>query len=159
MPGHGDRTQRDMARLAAQVLVLLGVAAVLGLVTNALRSEGIDWGGRDPERFRHADVEFLSVKAAAPLHSQTTTLFLDARSGEEFAAAHVFGAVSLPADATDAAYAELRDFLAPDMDLVVYAGDTMSAVRVAKFLLARGLRARVLEGGWEAWRDERLPVE
>ena len=148
-----------MARLAAQVLVLVGVAAGLAFLTNVMRSEGIDWAGRDPERFRHADVEFLSVEAAAPLHSVATTLFLDARSTAEFAAGHVFGAVSLPADATDSTYEELRDFLAPDMDLVVYAGDTMSAVRVAKFLNDRGLKARVLEGGWEAWQDERLPVE
>lgn len=147
-----------MARLAAQVLVLVGVAAALGMVTNALRSEGIHWGG-DPERFRHADVEFLGVDAAGPLHSQPTTMFLDARSGAEFAAGHVFGAVSLPADAVDTAYEELRDFLTPDMDLVVYAGDMMSAVRAAKFLNERGLRARVLDGGWEAWRDARLPVE
>jgi len=148
-----------MVRLAAQVVVLVGVAATLALLTNVLRSEGIDWGGRDPERFRHADVEFLSVDAAAPLHSVATTLFLDARSAAEFAAGHVFGAVSLPADAADSTYEELRDFLAADMDLVVYAGDTMSAVSVAKYLNERGLHARVLEGGWEAWQDERLPVE
>jgi len=148
-----------MARLAGQVLVLLGVSILLGLVTNALRSEGIDWGGRDPERFRHPDVEFVSTDEAAPLQSQSTTLFLDARTPAEFSAQHVFGAVSLPAASLDGAYAELRDFLAPEMELIVYAGDTMSAVRVAKYLSERGYKARVLEGGWEAWQDERLPME
>ena len=149
----------SMSRLAGQVLMLLGVSVVLGLVTNALRSEGIDWGGRDPERFRHPDVEFLAADEAAPLQAQSTTLFLDARTPAEFAAQHVFGAVSLPAGALDTAYEELRDFLAPEMELIVYAGDTMSAVRVAKYLSERGYRVRVLEGGWEAWLDERLPVE
>ena len=148
-----------MARLAAQAIVLIGVAAALAMLTNSLRSEGIDWGGRDPERFRHPDVEFIGIDPAAALHAASTTLFLDARSSDEFAAGHVFGAASLPADAIDAAFEELRDFLAADMDLVVYATDMMSAVRVTKYLNERGLRARVLEGGWDAWQDERLPVE
>ena len=56
-----------MKRLVAQILVLLVLAVVLGLTTNALRSQGIDLGGRDPERFRHPDVEFLALPEAASL--------------------------------------------------------------------------------------------
>lgn len=148
-----------MARLAAQVAALVGIAVVLGLASNALRSEGIDWG--DPEHYRYPDVEYVRVDEAAPLHPQATTLFLDARSGAEFAAGHVFGAVSLPAEAVGATYEELRPFLASTLDLVVYADedDAMSAVHVARFLNERGYRARVLDGGWQAWQEKRFPVE
>lgn len=148
-----------MIRLATQVLVLTVVSVALGMASNALRPQGIDWGGRDPERFRHPDVVFLKVEEAASLHAISTTLFLDARAPEAFAAGRVFGAVSLPADSQETAYDELRDFLTPEMTLVVYSDDSMLAVRVAKFLNARGFEARVLEGGWEAWQDKRLPVE
>lgn len=150
-----------MARLIAQVLALLGISFVLGVGANALRSEGVDWRGSDPERFRHADVDFLRVPEAAALHESGSVkiLFLDARAPADFAQRHVFGAVSMPADDMETAYEELRDFLDADMTLVVYAGDSMLAVRVAKFLNARGYAARVLEGGWEAWQERRLPVE
>ena len=148
-----------MTRLAMQVVVLVAVSVALGMASNALRPQGIDWSGRDPERFRHPDVEFLDVETAASLHAVSTTLFLDARAPEAFAAGHVFGAVSLPADNQETAYEELRDFLGPEMTFVVYSDDSMLAVRVAKFLNARGFKAQVLEGGWEAWQDRRLPVE
>ncbi len=150
-----------MARLAAQTLALLALSVALGLGANAWRSEGIDWRGSDPERFRHQDVEFLRLPEAATLHANAspTTLFLDARDPAEFARRHVFGAVSMPADDVETAYEELRDFLSSDMTLVVYAGDSMRAVRLAKFLNARGYATRVLEGGWEAWQERGLPAE
>lgn len=148
-----------MKRLLAQVATLLLVGVVLGLTTNFLRPRGIDLGGRDPERFRHGDVEFVAVEEAAAQLEDADTLFLDARPPEEFVQRHVFGAISFPADTQEQTYEELRDFLAPEMRLVVYAGDSMRAVRLVKFLSARGFEARVLEGGWEAWQERHLPVE
>lgn len=148
-----------MKRLAAQILALLALAVLLGLTTNALRSQGIDLGGDDPERFRHPDVEFVALPEAASLLENVETLFLDARPPEEFDRRHVFGAVSFSADDLEAAYEELRDFMTPETSLIVYAGDSMRAVRLVKFLAARGYQARVLEGGWEAWQEQRLPVE
>lgn len=148
-----------MKRLAAQIMALLVLAVLLGLTTNALRSQGIDLGGDDPERFRHPDVEFVALPEAASLLENVETLFLDARPQEEFDRRHVFGAVSFSADDLEAAYEELRDFMTPETSLIVYAGDSMRAVRLVKFLAARGYQARVLEGGWEAWQEQRLPVE
>jgi rhodanese-related sulfurtransferase len=148
-----------MKRLVAQILALLVLAVVLGLTTNALRSQGIDLGGRDPERFRHPDVEFVALPEAATLLEDVETLFLDARPPVAFDRRHVTGAVSFPADDPDVAYEELRDFMTPEMNLVVYAEDSMRAVRLIKFLAARGYQARILEGGWEAWQEQRLPVE
>jgi len=104
-------------------------------------------------------VEFVAATEAASLLENVNALFLDARPPEEFARRHVFGAVSFPADEQEKAYEELRDFLAPEMQLVVYAGDSMRAVRLVKFLSERGYEARALEGGWEAWQEQRLPVE
>jgi rhodanese-related sulfurtransferase len=147
------------SRLAFQVPALVVFSLLLAVVVNGLRSGGVDWGGRDPERFRYRDVNFLGVQEAARIHDQVTTLFLDARPGEEYARRHVFGAVSLPADSLAAAWEGLRDFLEPQMTLVVYGEDVLVAVRVVKFLGERGFRAHVLEGGWRAWRDGRLPVE
>jgi len=148
-----------MKRLVAQIVALLLLAVLLGLTTNALRSQGIDLGGRDPERFRHPDVAFIAATQAASLLEDVNALFLDARPPEEFERRHVFGAVSFPADDQERAYEELRDFLAPEMQLVVYGGDSMRAVRLVKFLSERGYQARVLEGGWETWQERHLPVE
>ena len=148
-----------IGRFSIQVLVLLGAAVILGAGTNALRSDGIAWGGRNPERYRYPDVDFLPVEEAAKIHDQVTTLFLDARPAAEFAHRHVAGAVSFPADSVQAAWESLRDFVDPQMTLVVYGDDIVLAVRAAKFLGERGCRAQVLDGGWSAWTDHRYPVE
>ncbi len=64
-----------------------------------------------------------------------------------------------PADGVEGAYEELRDFLAPEMTLVVYSQDLLLSVRAARFLTERGYDAFVLDGGWNAWRDARQPLE
>ena len=102
---------------------------------------------------------FVDLGEAERLHADPTTLFLDARDAESFAQRRVFGAVSFPADDIETAYAELRDFLAPDMPLVVYSKDLLLAVRAARYLQERGYDAAVLDGGWDAWHRARLPVE
>ncbi|MFQ5601119.1 MAG: rhodanese-like domain-containing protein [Candidatus Krumholzibacteriia bacterium] len=148
-----------IVRLAFQVVVLVVVSGVAAFVANGLRSGGIEWRGGDPERFRYPGVEFISIEDAAVLHEDLSTLFLDARSPRDFETRHVFAAVSFPADDVEAAYEELRDFLDPQMNLVVYSTETLVAVRAARFLGERGFRASVLDGGWEEWRGRRLPVE
>jgi rhodanese-related sulfurtransferase len=148
-----------MRRLVTQIATLLVLSSLLGLSTNALRSQGLDLGGRDPERFRHPDVEFIGAEDAALLLEDIQTLFLDARPPGDFERRRVFGAVSFPADDQEKAYEELRDFLTPEMQLVVYSGNSMRSVRLVRFLAERGFTARVLEGGWDAWQERHLPVE
>jgi rhodanese-related sulfurtransferase len=147
-----------VARLTFQVLTLALLSAGLATLSIALRSGGLRLDS-DPETFRYRDVEFISIEDASALHDEVTTLFLDARPAREFETRRVFGAVSFPADALDSSYAELRDFLDREMTLVVYSKELPLAVRVSKFLDERGYHAPILEGGWEAWRDGRLPVE
>jgi len=151
-----------LTRLLAQMLSLLALAAILAVGSNALRpgtSGRLPWSGSDPESMVYRDIDWISVSDAAPLHEEMTTIFLDARSPEAFERQRVYGALSLPADALDVHWAELRDFLDASMTLIVYADDPNLTVRTVEFLQARGLPARGLSGGWNAWRDARLPEE
>jgi rhodanese-related sulfurtransferase len=140
------------------VLTLLAVSAGLAFAANLLRSDRLELG-TDPGRYRYQDVHFVSVDDAARVRDAPTTLFLDARDGATYERRRIFGAVSLPADGIEAAYADLRDFLAPDMTLIIYSKDLLFSVRVARFLDERGYDTAVLDGGWDAWRDAGLPVE
>ncbi len=148
-----------MRGMPLQVLALLGAALVAGAVTNAARPRGLAWRGGDPELLRHPKVKSISLAEAAPLHDKATTLFLDARPKRDFEAEHVRGAVPFSADDLGAAFEELRDFLGADVTLVVYAGETLPGARAVEFLDARGHAARLLEGGWPAWKARGLPTE
>lgn len=148
-----------MTRLFLQVLTLLVVSAVLAVASNTLRSGGLPWAGNPPEAMVYPDVDWIAVEDAAPLREDLHTIFLDARPADAFERQRIYGALSLPADALEQHWAELRDFLAEDMTLIVYADDANLTVRTVEFLVARGLSARGLSGGWNAWRDARLPEE
>ena len=116
-----------------------------------------DWHGPEQDGPFPGDLPFTGILAD---DRTSTALLAGLRAGRVILSNGPVVELRLRnADGLEAAFAEVRDFLDPSMDLVVYAADTMSAVRVAKYLLARGLHARVLEGGWEAWQDARLPTE
>ena len=147
------------SRVPLQVLAFFGAALVAGVLSNASRSHRLPWSGGDPDLLRYPKVKSISVAEAAPLHEKATTLFLDARPKRDFEIEHVRGAVSFTADDLATAFEELRDFLGADVTLVVYGQDTLPAVRAVEFLAVRGHEARVLEGGWRAWKARRLATE
>ena len=149
-----------LQRLPAQIVLFFAAALVAAVISNAARTPPLPWRGvADPELLRHPQVQAISVDEAARVHDAASTLFLDVRPRRGFDAGRVRGAVSFPADGLEVAYEELRDFLGPEVQIVVYAQETLSAVRAAEFLAARGRPARVLRGGWQAWRDRGLAVE
>ena len=149
-----------MIRLLLQVVTLLLLSAVLAVASNSLRPGGsLPWAGNQPEALVYRDIDWISVEDAAAVREDLQTIFLDARPVDAFARQRIYGSLSLPADALDLHWAELRDFLAADMTLIVYADDPNLTVRTVEFLVARGLPARGLSGGWDAWRDARLPEE
>ena len=147
------------SRVPLQVLAFLGAALVAGTLLNATRSHRLAWSGGDPDLLRYPKVKSISIAEAAPLHDKATTLFLDARPKRDFEVEHVRGAVSFSADDLAAAFEALRDFLGGDVTLVVYGQETLPAVRAVEFLAQRGHEARVLEGGWRAWKARGLATE
>jgi rhodanese-related sulfurtransferase len=146
-----------MKKLLLQMMGLVAVAAVAGVVSNTTRGS-LAWGGSDPDLIGR-DVMALSAEEAGAILDQATVLFLDVREARDFAQGRVRGALSFPTSDFEAAYAELRDFLSPDLRLVVYGDKTLFALRAAEFLEARGLHPEVMEGGWAAWKKAGLPVE
>ena len=144
-------------RVLLRMLVLLVAAAVAGFGTNAVRGT-VDPGGNDPELLKR-DVERIAIGDAAVRTDDARTLFLDVRPRSDYEAGRIRGAVSFSADDFAAAYAEIRDFLAPDVQIVVYGDATLPAVRGAEFLVARGHSVRVLDGGWRGWQQRGFPVE
>jgi rhodanese-related sulfurtransferase/DNA-binding transcriptional ArsR family regulator len=82
---------------------------------------------------------------------------LDVRPGEEYAAGHIPGAVSIPLDELPARLAELP----PDVPLVAYCRGAycVLAHEAVRALVARGRSARRLEGGMLEWRLAGLPVD
>ena len=79
---------------------------------------------------------------------------LDVRSPLEFESEWIEGSVTIPLDVLDARLEEVPE----EADVVVVCRTGVRATIAAETLGAAGRRARVLDGGVQAWRRARLPL-
>lgn len=85
---------------------------------------------------------------------QRDTVLLDVRSRLEFEGNWIDGATNLPLEELDARLDEIPE----QREVVVVCRTGVRATIAAEALARSGRRARVLEGGMQAWRRARLPM-
>ena len=102
-----------------------------------------------------ADAATITAEELQALRQQGSgPLLLDVRSPIEFESERIEGAFNVPLDALDAR----RDEIPEGADLVVVCRTGVRATIAAESLARTGRRARVLDGGVQAWRRARLPL-
>jgi rhodanese-related sulfurtransferase len=141
-----------LARAAA--IVVSGV--LLGLTWNAASGRGIALRANVLVRAEDELIEAREAKARL----DKGALFLDARPIDFYRMSHIPGALPLPEEAFDAAFAKLEPELRSRLDIVVYCsgfGCEASHV-VARRLRERGIQAAILHEGWPAWNQAGYPT-
>ena len=103
-------------------------------------------------------MQYVSVNDAARLLKEdNAATLIDARTAEEFNAAHASGAVNIPIANLDE-FAKSRDADSADL-IITMCGSTGRGEKAATVLASGNVRnVLVLEGGLKAWRDAGLPV-
>lgn len=102
-----------------------------------------------------ADAATIAAEELHALRSQGAgPLLLDVRSPIEFESERIEGALNVPLDTLDAR----TDEIAEGADIVVVCRTGVRATIAAESLARTGRRARVLDGGVQAWRRARLPL-
>jgi glyoxylase-like metal-dependent hydrolase (beta-lactamase superfamily II) len=102
-----------------------------------------------------AEAATVSPGELQALLGQASPLFvLDVRSPLEFESARIDGARLIPLDQLDSRLHDVPE----GTDVVVVCRTGVRATVAAETLVRAGRRARVLEGGMNAWRQARLPV-
>jgi phage shock protein E len=93
------------------------------------------------------------------LERDAPPLVLDVRSPEEYAVGHVPGAKNIPVDEVEGRLAEIpADRLVVPYCNMQHPGSSRGE-RIAELLEIRGYDARVLAGGFPAWREVGLEAE
>jgi len=98
-----------MGTVLRQSIILLILAAVLGLGVNLVSPNRISYVGKwhdltfgnepiVPPESEPGDPPFISLNVAQMLHSQEGTLFVDTRDVEEFECGTIPGSISVPFD-------------------------------------------------------------
>jgi len=144
-----------MRRLRIVVIVL--AAAVLGLAWNAASGRGLALGKN--AYVREGDEVIPVAEARARLDKGA--LFLDARPLAFYEMSHIPGALPLPEDDFDRAFAKIEPRLRSSLDVVVYCSGfgCEASHLVARKLKEKGVPAVVLADGWPAWTDAKYPIK
>jgi rhodanese-related sulfurtransferase len=148
-----------MAMRWSRVIAIPAAGLVLGLAWNAWSGRGIALGGNAFVREGDAIEEVEASEAKARL--DRGALFLDARPRAFYDMSHVPGALPLPEDDFDRAFASIEGRLRSTFDIVVYCsgyGCEASHI-VARRLAEKNIRAAVLHEGFPAWTDAGYPVK
>jgi rhodanese-related sulfurtransferase len=140
--------------LRAAAIVLSG--ALLGLAWNAASGRGIALSANVLVR---AEDEIIDAREARA-RLDRGALFLDARPVDFYRMAHVPGALPLPEDGFEAAFARIEPQLRSRFDIVVYCSGfgCEASHLVAGRLRERGIQAAILQEGWPAWTDAGFPT-
>lgn len=130
-----------------QVLFLLGIAFLPAIGQAIYDRSAVSW--------QHAPVDSATVSVAEAKAWGAAVLWIDARNEEQFAKAHVPGAVRLEEDDWNALLPAVLATWSPERKLVVYCSrETCNASHTVAERLRHEVELKnvyVLQGGWEEW--------
>ena len=142
---------------ALRVAILVGSGIVLGLAWNGLSGRGIALTGNV---YLKPGDELVTVQEAKRRFDKGAVLLVDARVRLVYELERIPGALSLPEDEFETAFAALEPRLRGRYDILVYCDGfgCEASHEVARLLKARGIPASVLDGGIPAWREAGYPL-
>jgi rhodanese-related sulfurtransferase len=137
--------------------LILAAGTALGFAWNAWSGRGIVLG---QSVLLQAGDETVSAGDAKRL-LDGGAVFLDARPRDFWRMSRIPGALALPEEQFDEAFAELEPRLRRASAIVVYCSGygCEASHLVARRLRERGLAAAILDEGLPAWQDAKLPLD
>lgn len=146
-----------MVRLSVQILFFPLAALVLGVAYQALHPGGV-WTLPQHSAAPSDGWHRVDWTEAAPRAASGQWLLVDARESEQFAAEHIPGAVSLPANSYEEALLFFAEEHGRDKTVVVYCGTgdcELSTELASRLREEAGLTdVRILRGGILSWRRQ-----
>jgi rhodanese-related sulfurtransferase len=151
--------------------VIVGVSLCLGILRNILFADRIPWvrpqvqwanRSLDPpptpksSPIASGTLEKIELQEALDLFVAGKTLFVDARSKDEFVQGHIAGAINLPVEkARESGLGPVLTGLSLDFPIVTYCdgGNCEASIDLAQLLKEYGYTdVAVFYGGWEQWQ-------
>lgn len=163
-----------MKTLRDAILIII-IGAAIGLGVNAARTAGGEglplkthWLDNrkiqaldKPPSYQPGD-SLLSLDEAYSLYLDSMTLFLDARSPDDYDQGHIKGAINLPFEQWDQYWNNIKPKLDPKREIVCYCEglDCELSLFAARELKQQGYpKAYIFFGGWLKWKEAGLPLE
>jgi rhodanese-related sulfurtransferase len=162
-----------MIPILKQALLLLVLAISIALVVNQFSPVGIaligQWDQDKGVISAHAKDEIHdsrlvidNIKIAKLSYDGGKTLFVDARSNDDYNEGHIKGAITLPVGEFDERVGNLLDNYSPDQSIITYcSGRTCEdSHRLAQMLIDLGYEnVSIMIDGFPGWKENGYPVE
>ena len=162
-----------MIPILKQALLLLVLAVSIALVVNQFSPVGIaligQWDQDKGVISAHAKDEIHdsrlvidNIKIAKLSYDGGKTLFVDARSNDDYNEGHIKGAITLPVGEFDERVGNLLDHYSPDQSIITYcSGRTCEdSHRLAQMLIDLGYEnVSIMIDGFPGWKENGYPVE
>ncbi len=158
-----------LIHIVKEAIVIVVVAAGLGVVANAVNPRGIGWIMPPPTSTspaaagdtRDGGPVDIDVDAAHRLFTEKSAIFIDARPPVDFAAGHIPGAVNRQGARLDEWMPRFFEQTPPGTTIVTYCSSRSCplAHHLARQLADIGYTdVRVMADGWQAWQSQGLPT-
>lgn len=146
------------------ILFIIALSSVLGVAVHfPLLKKYIQ--GEFRENFfsteRYPSIAFIALAEAEELFASQEALFVDSRSGIDYKAGHILGALSIPFEQYEEAQVQSQLNFPLEKTLVIYCdgNECQSSLALAKVLDKQGFRSiKVFFGGWVQWVQAGLPI-
>ncbi|VGO17840.1 hypothetical protein PDESU_06442 [Pontiella desulfatans] len=107
-----------------QIGIILLVSGFLALVSNLVHPRRIpwvqDWSGHVEAKARKLGIGVIPLSGALERFKQSGSVFIDARSPEEYAKGHIPGSLSVPLNSLDEQFETIGNLIDSGRELVVY---------------------------------------
>ena len=151
---------RILQRMAFQAIAVLAVSAGVALFFNVARKDRLPLVMPFPPEYRCSSpagtASAINTSSALAAFGKRTSIFVDARSKEEFAKGHIETAVHMPYLFVEPVAAEAIAFLLKHQRVIVYCnteGAEVSSLMAGELSHSGVKGARYLEGGFLKWAE------
>jgi len=156
-----------------ETCILIGVAVLFAFIVNTLSPKGIALVGKwDKDKgVAHAnarngvvkpELEIGNVNTAKQIYDTGNSIFVDARSEDDYKDGHVKGAVSLPVHLFGQLIDGFKNKYTPEEYIITYcSGRTCEdSHQLAQLLFNHGyVNVSVFIDGYPGWKGEGYPIE
>jgi len=159
---HSTGGRAALRSLLIKSLALVLASAALGVFSNTVSSRGIPLLGPVPRPPVADGIRQIGLEEAHRLFDGRSSVFVDARSPEQFRKGHIPGAHLLTLDSFQESVSAFLDLIPEDTTLVTYCDSEGcgSSREVAELLVEEGYAdIRLFAGGWDQWVQAGYPQE
>lgn len=155
-----------MKKLIFECIAILAASAVVGLMVNAVRPDGLpligNWSEESKSTEESEKITLINIDQAHDMWLNTDALFIDARTPSEYAVDRIPGAINLPRGNPQGYFDRLKPQIDNAPQIVVYCSskDCDDSGIIGDFLIKHGYTNLYLfEGGIIAWDMNGYPLE